>query len=159
MKTSFKPDKYKDIIASSFEFLVNEKRIVVYGFVIPIAIGMSNHIHVIWQIQGGHQPKDVQLSFMKYTAQMIIKDLRNLHTAVLERFIVKASDRKYQIWDRNPLSIALWNQEVFKQKLDYILNNPLEAGLCNFPADYHYSSAAFYYQQKETWKFLTLYQA
>ncbi len=41
-----KPDKYKDIIISSLEFLVKEKRIKVYGFAI-----MSNHIHVIWQIQ------------------------------------------------------------------------------------------------------------
>ena len=132
--------------------MVDGKRIVLYGFVI-----MNNHIHLIWQIQSGHQPKDVHLSFMKYTAQMIIKDLRNNHTKVLEQFLVKASDRKYQIWERNPLSVALWNQEVFKQKLDYIHNNPVSAGLCNFPVDY-YSSASFYYNGKEAWKFLTHYR-
>ncbi len=33
--------------------------------------------------------KDIQLSFMKYTAQMIIKDLRNNHKEVLEIFKVK----------------------------------------------------------------------
>ena len=80
-KQLLKPDKYKDIIISSQEFFVKEKRIVLYGFLI-----MSNHIHLIWQIQSGHQSKDVQLSFMKYTAQMIIKDLRNNHPAVLENF-------------------------------------------------------------------------
>ena len=46
------------------------------------------------QIQQGYQPKDVQQFFMKYTSQMIIKDLRNNHPAVLERFLVKAKDRK-----------------------------------------------------------------
>ena len=45
--------------------------------------------------------KEIQLSFMKYTAQMIIKDLRNNHKEVLEKFRVKASDPTYQIWERN----------------------------------------------------------
>jgi len=87
-----KPDKYKDIIISSLEFLGKENRIKVYAFTI-----MSNHIHVIWQVQDCYKPKDIQLSFMKYTAQMIIKDLRNNHTEVLEKFNVKTNDRKYQV--------------------------------------------------------------
>jgi REP element-mobilizing transposase RayT len=152
-KHLLKPEKYKDIIVSSLEFLVNEKRIVLYGFAI-----MSNHIHLIWQIQQGHLPKDVQQSFMKYTSQMIIKDLRNNHPIVLERFLVKASDRKYQIWERNPLRVALWNQKVFKQKLDYIHDNPVAAGLCEFAEDYHYSSASFYNKASNNWSFLTHYQ-
>jgi putative transposase len=78
------------IIISSLEFLVKEKRIKVYAFAI-----MSNHIHVVWQVQPDFQPKDIQLSFMKYTAQIIIKDLRNDHQEVSEIFRVKASDRKY----------------------------------------------------------------
>ena len=72
-KHLLKPDKYKDIVISSFELLVIERRIKVYGFVI-----MSNHIHVIWQVQPGFKPKDVQLSFMKYTCTND-KDLRNNH--------------------------------------------------------------------------------
>ena len=52
-KHLLKPDKY--IVISSLEFLVIERRIKVYGFVI-----MSNHIHLIWQVQPGFKPKDVQ---------------------------------------------------------------------------------------------------
>ena len=126
-KHLLKQDKYKKIIISSLEFLVKEKRIKVYAFAI-----MSNHIHVIWQVQSDFQPKDIQLSFMKYTAQMIIKDLRNNHQEVLGIFKVKASDRKYQIWERNPLSVSLWSQPVFKQKVDYIHSNPVVAGIFKF---------------------------
>ena len=111
---------------------------------------MSNHIHVIWQVQPDFQPKDIQLSFMKYTAQMIIKDLRNNHQEVLEIFKVKASDRKYQIWERNPLSVSLWSQPVFKQKVDYIHSNPVVAGLCQFPEEYKYSFASFYIKADTT---------
>ena len=127
-KPLLKQDKYKDLVVSSLEFLVKEKRIKVYAFAI-----MSNHIHVIWHVQALFQPKDIQLSFIKYTAQMIIKDLRNNHQEVLEIFKVKASERKYQIWERNPFSVSLWSQPVFKQKVHYIHSNPVAAGLCNFP--------------------------
>ena len=87
-KHLLKQDEYKNVIISSLRFLVKENRLKVYGFCI-----MSSHIHLIWQAQDGYQPKEIQLSFMKYTAQMIIKDLRNNHIEVLEKFKVKASDR------------------------------------------------------------------
>jgi putative transposase len=37
-------DKYKDIIVDSLRFLVADKRITLYAFVI-----MINHIHLIWR--------------------------------------------------------------------------------------------------------------
>ena len=61
---------------------------------------------------------------MKYTAQMVLKELRNNHPEVLEHFRVNAKDRKYQVWERNSLSISLWSRKVFLQKLEYIHNNP-----------------------------------
>ena len=100
-----------------------------------------------------HVPKNIQLSFMKYTAQMILKELRNNHPHVLEKFVVKASDRKHQVWERRRLSTSLWNQQVFKQKLDYINNNPVEAGLCEHPYQYRYSSASFYSEKENEWDF------
>ena len=151
-KHLLKPDKYKDIVISSLEFLVKENRIKVYAFAI-----MSNHINVIWQVQANFQPKDIQLSFMKYTAQMIIKDLRNNHPEVLEIFKVKASDRKHHVWERNALSVSLWSQSVFKQKVDYIHSNPVVAGICRFPEEYKYSSASFYLKADTKWSFLTHY--
>ncbi len=79
MEASIKARQIQDIIISSLEFLVKENRLKVYAFAI-----MSNHIHVIWQVQSDFQAKDNQISFMKCTAQMIIKDLRNNHQEVLE---------------------------------------------------------------------------
>ncbi len=59
-------DKMKQIIISSLQFLVNDRRVKVYGFVI-----MPNHIYLIWQIQDGHEKAKVQQSFLKYTAQQM----------------------------------------------------------------------------------------
>ncbi len=153
-KHLLKPDKYKEVIISSLQFLVKENRLKVYGFCI-----MSSHIHLIWHTGAGFQPKEIQLSFMKYTAQMILKDLRNNHKEVLEKFRVEANDRTYQIWERNALSVSLWNQSVFKQKLDYIHNNPVVAGLCTYPEEYKYSSAFFYEKGESEWNFITHFQA
>jgi hypothetical protein len=90
---------------------------------------------------------------------MIIKYLRNNHKKVLEKFRVKASDRKYEIWERNALSVSLWTQVIFKQKLDYIHANPVVAGLCHFPEEYKYSSAAFYQKGTGEWNIITHYNA
>ena len=153
-KHLLKQEKYKEIVANSLAFLVKENRVEVFGFVL-----MSNHIHIIWRMINDHKSSEVQQSFMKYTAQMMIKDLRNHHPKVLEHFFVGAADRKYQIWERNPLNIEIHSDEVMLQKLHYIHNNPVKAGLCLLPEAYHYSSASFYFENKTLWNFLTHWQA
>ncbi|MEJ7671455.1 MAG: transposase [Chitinophagaceae bacterium] len=71
-----KPDKYKDIIIQSLQFLVKEKRIELNAFAI-----MSNHIHLIWQIQTGAYKRKCSAGFLKYTSQTIIRDLELNHAA------------------------------------------------------------------------------
>ncbi len=132
-------DKYKNIIIDSLQFLVNNKRITLNAFVI-----MINHIHLIWQALPGYNPSQIQLSFMKFTAQQIKFELQKDNPASLEKFRVNKPDRNYQIWKRESLSIELFSDAVFKQKLGYIHENPVKAGLCKYPEDYHYSSAHFY---------------
>ena len=62
-KRLLKPDKYKEIIVGSLQFLVENKRVKVNAFVV-----MDNHIHLIWQMMAGIKPEAVQRDFMKYTA-------------------------------------------------------------------------------------------
>lgn len=149
-KQLLKPVKYKELIASSLQFLVQDKRVIVYGFVF-----MSNHIHLLWQIQPGHKREDVQRDFLKYTAQKIKYDLEMHHQSMLTLFLVNAKDRKYQIWERNPLSIDLWSRDIMWQKLDYLHQNPVRAGLCPLPENYHWSSALFYHSGKDNFGWLT----
>ena len=44
----------------------------------------------------------------------------------------------------------MYNRRVLEQKLDYIHNNPVKAGLCQLPEEYQYSSAAYYILNTET---------
>ena len=141
---------HKDIIVDSLKFLVTDKRIELNAFVI-----MSNHFHLIWQIQLGHKKEKVQRDFLKYTSQTIIKDLELNHAKVLKVFEVNLKDRKYQVWQRNPLSIDLWTKEVYIQKMEYIHNNPVTAQICIYPEQYKYSSAKFYETGEDEFGFLT----
>lgn len=149
-KQLLKPDKYKDIIIDSLAYLVNSKRVVLYGFVI-----MNNHLHLVWSLSEGQSQEKVQQSFLKFTAQRIKADQLQHHPKVLEHFRVDAADRKYQFWERNPLSVFLWNEAVLLQKLHYIHQNPVRAGLSSSTADYHYSSASFYESDSQQFAFLT----
>jgi REP-associated tyrosine transposase len=130
-KELLKPDKYKHIIVESMRFLVNDRRVIMYGFVI-----MINHIHLIWQMRAGIKRSNLQRDFLKFTAQEIERDLQKNHQRVLSHFLVNAKDRKYQFWERNPLSIEIWSEKVLKQKLRYLHENPVRAGLCKFAEEY-----------------------
>jgi len=86
----------------------------------------------------------VQRDFLRYSSKRLIDDLKKVNPVLLEEFKVNAKDRTYQIWERNSLTIDIWSEQVFLQKLEYIHNNPVKAGLCREAVDYKYSSARFY---------------
>ena len=143
---------YKDIIIESMKFIVDDKRATISTFVI-----MPNHIHLIWQISDGYELSEVQQSFLKYTAQKIQRDLKKNNPILLEEFRVDAKDREYQFWERNPLSVDLFTEKVFKQKFDYIHDNPVQPKwkLADYPEEYKYSSAKYYASGLDEFGFLT----
>jgi REP element-mobilizing transposase RayT len=149
-KPLLKQDKYKEIIISSLQYLTANKQITLYAFVI-----MNNHIHLIWQILSGNTPEKVQHSFMKYTAQHLKFDLLKHYPRVLEQFRVNAKDRTYQFWERNSLGIELRTTKVFMQKLEYIHWNPVKAGFCSLPEEFHFSSARYYWTGVDDFNMLT----
>ena len=122
-----------------------------------VFVVMDNHIHLIWQPLPGHTLSSIQLSFMKFTAQQIKFALAIDNTALLEQCKVNKSDREYQIWKRKPLSIELSSEKVFLQKLEYIHYNPVKAGICLNPEDYHFSSALFYEKGIDHFNMMTHY--
>ena len=80
--------------------------------------------------------------------------VRNLPSE-LKNYLVNAKDRKYQFWERNALSIEIWSENVLMQKLKFIHENPVRAGICRYPEDYMYSSVLLYKTGIVNWGFLT----
>ena len=148
------PEMYKQIIVDSMKFLVENKRVWIYGFVI-----MPNHIHLLWRMHEGINDKDVQRDFLKFTAQQIKFDLIANHPKVLPYFKSTQSDRAFQIWERRPYSSTMYNRIVLEQKLDYIHNNPVvpKWSLVTQPENYKYTSAKFYLLNEPNYDFITHY--
>ena len=144
------PDEYKKIITDSLQFLVEDRRIGVYGFVI-----MPNHIHLLWAKQEKWMDKDVTQMFLKYTAQKIKFKLVDSGSPMLALFKSTQSDRAYHFWERRNYVATMNDRRVLLQKLDYIHNNPIRVGLCSTPEDYLFSSVRFYLDKPNQWDFLT----
>ncbi len=119
---------------------------------------MDTHFHLIWQVLGEHKREDVQRDFLRFTSQQILKNLRNDKSPTLPELLVNTKDRKYQVWQRNSLGIELRTAVVFRQKLEYIHNNPVKTGLCKLSEDYRYSSARFYELNIKDWDFVSHYE-
>jgi len=116
-----KDDSYKAIITSSFAFLVKEKTVDILAFVI-----MPNHFHLVWQIRYPHELGKIRQRLLKYTAQQIKWNLKQTKPDKLQKFRVDKTDRQYQIWKRNPLSVAIYSDQLLQQKINYVHQNPCQ---------------------------------
>jgi hypothetical protein len=50
----------------------------------------------------------------------------------------------HQVWTHENHAEHIFSQKFIEQKIDYIHNNPVKAGLVRNPEDYIYSSASNY---------------
>ena len=56
-----------------------------------------------------------------------------------------SNNKDYQFWQQDNHPIILTSSEIAKQKLDYLHENPVRAGIVHEPQYYVYSSACNYY--------------
>lgn len=119
---------------------------------------MSNHLHLLVQAKN-EDLSDVLRDFKKFTSQTIIRSIENNKQEsrrdwMLWLFKEKDAEGKvsYQFWtpDNNP---ELCFQLPFMwQKINYIHNNPVRAGVVVKAEAYVYSSAADYFYGKQIGK-------
>lgn len=79
---------------------------------------MPIHIHIIIKPLDNPKFKNVQLSLLRFTVQKIKFYFIDHKSSALGNFLVNSKDRKYQIWQRNPLAVELYSRGVIEQKLD-----------------------------------------
>ncbi|WP_407522239.1 transposase [Lacibacter sp. MH-610] len=145
-------DYHKQIVLEAIEHRVIKEQVTVYGFVL-----MPNHMHFIWQLHDEVVRSDFQRDFLKFTSRSILNFMRMHDDPLLNQLKVKAADRSFQVWERNSLSIDLFSEKVFLQKLDYVHNNPVQPKwlLVELPEQYRWSSASFYETGASEFHFLT----
>ena len=150
-KHLLKSDSMKDVLIDSLRYLVAEHKAIVYAFVI-----MPNHVHLVWHIPGRHTLTDVKGALLSYTAHRFKKILQSTAPVELEQYRVNLIDRTFQFWERNALSVAIYHNEVYYQKVGYVHWNPCTERwrLAAKPEGYKYSSA-FMANGALYWDFVT----
>ncbi len=132
-----------EIVLDSLRYLMNEG-LKVYAFVI-----LENHLHLVVQSE---QLDTDMARFKSYTAKQLIQYLlSNNITQVLQQlaFYKKAhkDDRAYQFWQEGIHPEWIQNEEMMRQKVIYIHENPVKRGYVDLPEHWRYSSARNYLGQ------------
>ena len=151
-KHCLKEDRHKDIIINCLQAMVRKGFIELNAYLI-----MSNHVHFIWQPLGELTAKKIHSSFTNFTGREIRNSLVTHFPNILQEYKSKNLNREYQVWKRRSLSVELFTEKIFMQKLEYIHDNPVKAGLVRFAEDYRYSSASFYQNGIDKFGMLTHY--
>lgn len=143
----FTRNEYKDILINSLTYCQENKGMEIVAYCI-----MSNHVHLIFRSEAGN-PAKLLGDFKRFTSKKIVEAIKeNLRESRKEFFLAQFKEaalttsnvKKYQFWRHDNKPIELWSNAVIQEKIDYIHNNPVEAGIVNLPEDYVYSSAANY---------------
>jgi REP element-mobilizing transposase RayT len=141
-------NEYKDIMLESWKHCQEHKGLEIYGWCI-----MTSHVHMII---GTHEEKleNIMRDMKKHTSialKQAIKDhpgesRREWMLWMMEKAGKKNSQNlEFQLWQQDNHPIELFDNKILHQKLDYIHNNPVIAGIVERPEDYLYSSARNYY--------------
>ncbi len=143
----FTSEKYFQILINSLNFSVEKQNLEIYAWVI-----MDNHFHLVCS---SPNISSIIQGIKRYTAKRIITQLKyDNKNWLLNLFkYYKATykrNSKYQVWQEGFHPKMIINEEMFRQKIEYIHYNPVRRGLVAKPEDWLYSSAKFFLSGEES---------
>jgi REP element-mobilizing transposase RayT len=130
-----------EIILDSWRFLQTNGRLKLFGYVI-----LENHLHLI--AAAADLSQEIR-DFKSFTARRLI-DLLETHKAsmILEQLKWHKAGYKqqsrYQFWQEGSHPQVILNEDMLRQKLEYIHFNPVKRGYVDEPMHWRYSSARNY---------------
>jgi REP element-mobilizing transposase RayT len=137
---------YRDIVIDSLHFCQQHKGFEIYAFVI-----MSNHIHLLIR-SDREKLSDTIREFKSFTAKKMLEAMQTEAESrrewMLNLFEFSAKQHKrneqYQLWTHENHAEIIYSNKFIDQKINYIHDNPVRAGIVEHPEDYLYSSARNY---------------
>jgi putative transposase len=143
--------EYVDILLNSWKYCQDEKDLEIYGWCI-----MSSHVHMIIGTKG--IPLEKIVGEMKSCSSRCLRKAIEQHTSesrkewilwMMQRVGKKNSNNNdWQLWQQDNHPIEILSIEMFYQKLEYIHQNPVKAGIVEKQEDYLHSSARDFYGKK-----------
>lgn len=137
---------YKQIIIDSLNYCATNKGLILNGWVL-----MSNHLHFAGRCEEPHRMSDFLRDFKKFTskefASAIINTTESRGEWLLDKFGFEARRTRraesYKIWRDDNHAVDMTVIDLM-QKLNYMHENPVRAGIVEKPEDYLMSSARDY---------------
>ena len=139
-------ENYTMILIDSLKYLLAEHLAALFAYVI-----MPNHLHLIIDMPENQSISDFMRDFKKYTSKEIYKRAvmdRNLKVA--RRLEENSNTGGAKLWMDRFDSQLIVTEKFLKQKINYIHNNPVKAGLVHEITEWPYSSARNYYLGDKT---------
>ena len=110
---------------------------------------MLSHVHIIFRAKET-DPGNLLKSLKGFTSRKILMAIAENPQESRKEWILSMAEhagslnsniRFRQFWQQHNQPIELWSSHVIQQKVDYIHNNPVEAGFVLEPFFWKYSSA------------------
>ena len=148
----FTRNEYKDILLQSLSYCQKVKGMEIIAWCV-----MTNHVHLVFRSVKGQHPSLLLGDIKRFTSKAVVKAIQenpreSRREFLLEQFkkaAAKSSNvKEYQVWRHDNKPIELWSNRVIWEKINYVHNNPVEAGLVYRAQDYVYSSASDYSGEK-----------
>ena len=157
----FKNKEFSSILLKEIRFY-SEK----YGFVVMGYVVMPNHVHLLLWWDSEERPNLTVSKIMRGikagTAMRIIRLLKSRGVERgdgLEQVLQATQSKgagskshkqnlKYRLWQPSFYDFNIPSEEKLLEKLNYMHNNPVKAGLVFSPCDYKWSSYKEYFKEK-----------
>jgi REP element-mobilizing transposase RayT len=143
----FVRNEYKEIILDSLRYCQREKGLEVYAWCI-----MTSHIHLI--IGSNDKPMEAIMRDLKsFTSRKLREAIQNNPSESRKEWLLwlfeqagqkNSNNEDWQFWQQDNHPIELYKVEIMQQKLNYLHQNPVEAGFVDESRDWLYSSARDY---------------
>lgn len=129
------------ILIDSLSHLINEHKATMFAYVI-----MPSHIHLLMYIPEGESLSDFMRDFKKFTSYAFYERISENDKSRLLKTLQKNSPTgKWKLWMDRFDSQIITSEKFYEQKINYIHNNPVKAGLVKEITDWKFSSARNYY--------------
>lgn len=140
----FREKKYFEIIVQSLKYCQDNKGLCIFGYVV-----MLTHFHLMAQTKEGVTFQDVMRDMKKFTSKQISNQLEKDGQGLSLYVFKKAAEqekgkRKYKVWQDEYHPQIIYTNNVCRQKLQYMHDNPVHKWFVRMPECWRYSSARNY---------------
>ena len=135
---------YCDVVIDSWKYCMEQKGLEIFAYVI-----MPSHIHMVARSLNGDLNKILRDS-KSFTSKKILGLIEQMPGESRREWLLymfkyfakyQKQNETYSFWQKTNHPIELDYPGIINQKMEYIHNNPVEAGYVTNPQSWYYSSA------------------